>query len=170
MGPRNALRQMPGVPTSLQPFEAFCRRAAKQYLKPFPGIDETTRHLHQIGVKQAVVTSRTSTDTDRWLNLCRIPKVFEVHITGSDKYRSKPHPDGLLAAAEKLGVGPNGCAYVGDTIEDGKACERADIAFLLAGWGTPCAEEVLAKITSKAVINSPTEILTWVRNISHGPV
>ena len=161
LGPRNALRQMPGVPTSLQPFEAFCRRTAPQFLKTFPGIAETTKALQRMGVKQALVTSRTSTDTIRWSNLCQVPNVFDVQITSSDRYRSKPHPDGLLAAAEKLEMGVEDCAYVGDTIEDGIACDRADMTFLLAGWGTPDAEEVLANVTPRAVMNSPTEILNW---------
>ena len=48
LGPRNALRQMPGVPTALQPFEAFCRRTAPQFLKTFPGIAETTKALQRM--------------------------------------------------------------------------------------------------------------------------
>ena len=58
-------------------------------------------------------------------------------------------------------MGVEDCAYVGDTIEDGIACDRADMTFLLAGWGTPDAEEVLANVTPRAVMNSPTEILKW---------
>ena len=162
IGPRNALHQMPGVSTSLRPFEAFCRRVATQYLKPFPGIDETTKDLRRLGVKQALVTSRTNADTNRWLNLCHVPNVFDIHITRSDGYRSKPHPDGLLAAAEKLAVSVNECAYVGDTIDDSTACDRAGVTFLLAGWGTPDEAEVLANVGPKPVMNSPTDVLTWV--------
>ena len=170
-GPKNALRQMPGVPTSLQPFEAFCRRAAPQHLKTFPGIDKTTKQLQRMGIRQALVTSRTSTDTNRWLNLGNVPSVFDVHITGSDRYRSKPHPDGLFAAVEKLATSVNDCAYLGDTIEDGEACERAGMKFLLAGWGTPDAAEVLAYVKTETVMHSPSDVLTWVlERPTHGHV
>ena len=162
IGPKNALRQMPGVPTSLRPFEAFCRRAATQYVKPFKEINDTTKNLKSMGAKQALVTSRTSTDTNRWLSLCNVPNVFDIQITRSDGYRSKPQPDGLLASAEKLGVNVNDCVYIGDTIEDGKACDLAHMRFLLAGWGTPDVAEVLANTKPKAVINSPADVLTWV--------
>ena len=162
-GPRHALGQIPGVPTSLRPFEAFCRSNASQYLQNFPGIDETVESLKQTGVKQALVTSRTSTDTKRWLNLCNVPDAFDVQITHSDRLRSKPHPDGLLAAAAQLEMDLKDCAYVGDTIEDGTACNRANMTFLLAGWGTPKAEEVLANASVDAVMNNPTDILTWVQ-------
>lgn len=162
LGPRNALGQIPGVPTSLRLFEAFCRSAASQYLKTFPGIDETIDSLRQVGVKQALVTSRTRADTNRWLDLCHLPNVFDVQITHSDGHRSKPNPDGLLAAASKLEMAVKDCAYVGDTIEDGMACERADMTFLLAGWGTPDAEEVLSNVSANAVMNNPNDVLNWV--------
>lgn len=162
LGPRNALRQIPGAPTSLRPFEAFCRSTAPQYLESFPGIDDTIESLQRVGVKQALVTSRTRADTNRWLNLCHLPNVFDVQITHSDGHRSKPNPDGLLAAASKLEMAVKDCAYVGDTIEDGMACERADMTFLLAGWGTPDAEEVLSNVSANAVMNNPNDILNWV--------
>jgi phosphoglycolate phosphatase len=162
LGPRNALRQIPGVPTSLRPFEVFCRSTASQYLRTFTGIDEAIESLQRVGVKQALVTSRTSTDTNRWLDLCHVPNAFDVRITHSDGHRSKPNPDGLLAAAARLEIAVEDCAYVGDTIEDGTACERADMTFLLAGWGTPDAEEVLANVSANAVMNDPNDILNWV--------
>ena len=162
LGPRNALRQIPGASTSLRTFEAFCRSIAPQYLESFPGIDDTIINLQQLGVKQGLVTSRTNADTNRWLDLCHVPNVFDVRITHSDGHRSKPNPDGLLAAAARLEMPVGECAYVGDTIEDGTACQRADMTFLLAGWGTPDAEEVLANVRANTVMNDPNDILNWV--------
>lgn len=161
-GPREALRKMPGAGTSLRPFEQFCRKSATQYLAAFTDINQTVNGLDRMGLRQALVTSRTRSDTDRWLDLCQVPKTFEVQITHSDRLRSKPNPDGLLAAAERLAVRPEDCAYLGDTVHDGVACERAGVAFLLAGWGTPDAAEVLANVSPRAVIDNPTDVLLWV--------
>jgi FMN phosphatase YigB (HAD superfamily) len=42
----------------------------------------------------------------------------------------KPHPDGFLSAAERLGVAPARCLVVGDrTDADGEAARRAGMAF-----------------------------------------
>ena len=161
-GPKTALRNIPGVNASLREFERFCRRAAPQYLKEFAGVAQTLESLNQVGVKQGVVTSRTATDTESWLSLCRVPNVFQAHITYSDRLRPKPDPASLVAIADRLQVTVQESAYIGDTIEDGVACERAGIAFLLAGWGTPDADEVLAAVMPDGVMESPADVLSWV--------
>ena len=75
-----------------------------------------------------------------------------------------PRPDAasLLVVADRLQVTVRESAYIGDTIEDGIACERAGMDFLLAGWGTPDADEVLAAVRSDGVMESPADILSWV--------
>ncbi len=162
-GPRIALRNIQGANTSLRDFERFCRRVAPQYLKEFAGISETLEYLDQVGVRQGLVTSRTATDTERWLDLCNVPRLFQARITYSDGFRPKPDPASLLVVAERLEVAAQESAYVGDTIDDGIACERAGMAFLLAGWGTPDPDEVLAAVSSDGVMQSPADVLSWVR-------
>jgi HAD superfamily hydrolase (TIGR01549 family) len=42
----------------------------------------------------------------------------------------KPHPDGLLTAAEQLGVSPSRCLVLGDRLDvDGEAARRAGMSF-----------------------------------------
>ena len=162
-GPKFALRNIRGANTSLRDFERFCRRAASQYLTEFPGISQTLESLDQAGVRQGLVTSRTATDTERWLDLCHVPRLFQVRITYSDGLRPKPDPASLLVIAERLQVPVQESAYIGDTIDDGIACERAGMPFLLAGWGTPDTDEVLATVSPDGVMESLPDILSWVR-------
>lgn len=161
-GPKFALNNIKGANTSLRDFERFCRRVAPQCLAEFPDISQTLEALNEVGVGQGLVTSRTATDTERWLDLCRAPRLFQARITYSDGLRSKPDPASLLAVAERLEVSVSESAYVGDTIDDGIACERTGMAFLLAGWGTPDAEEVLSAVSPDGVMASPAEVLSLV--------
>ena len=161
-GPRVALRNIPGANTSLRDFERFCRRVASHYLTEFPGVCQTLESLDKLGVRQGLVTSRTATDAERWLDMCNVPKLFQARITYSDRLRPKPDPVSLLAAVERLQVSVQESAYVGDTIEDGIACERAGMAFLLAGWGTPDVDEVLSAVTPDRVMQSPIDVLSWI--------
>lgn len=161
-GPKVALTNIAGANTSLRDFERFCRRVAPRFLTGFPGIDQTLASLHRAGVRQGLVTSRTARDADRWLALCHVPRLFQAQITYSDGLRPKPDPASLLAVADGLQVTAQESAYIGDTIEDGIACERAGMAFLLAGWGTPDADEVLAAVTSDGFMESPADVLSWV--------
>ena len=161
-GPKIALKNIAGANTSLRDFERFCRRVASQYLAEFAGISQTLESLDQAGVRQGLVTSRTAADTERWLDLCRVPRLFQARITYSDGLRPKPDPASLLAVAERLQVAARESAYIGDTIEDGIACERAGMEFLLAGWGTPDADEVLDAVSPDGVMKRPADILSWV--------
>ena len=164
--PRVALQNMRGVSTSPQAFEDYCRRIARENLVGFTGIDQMLQELRRSGVKQGLVTSRNAGDTRRWLSLCDVPDVFDVKITYSRRLRSKPHPDGLLAAADRLGVAPEESVYLGDTIEDGMACERARMPFLLAGWGTPDSDEVLSSTNPVFVAESPADALSFILGTS----
>ena len=166
-GPRIALSNIPGASTSLRDFERFCRRVAVEHIGTFEGLSDTLELLQSEGLKQALVTSRTAADTDRWLALCNLSSGFFDHrITYSDRLPSKPNPGGLLAAADRLGISASMCAYIGDTIDDGVACERAGMPFLLAGWGTPDVAEVLSETTPTAVLDRPHEVLTCIQGES----
>lgn len=163
-GPRLALSNIPGANTSLRDFERYCRRIAREHIGNFEGLNSTLESLETEGLRQALVTSRIATDTDRWFALCNVPSaLFDHRITYSDRLPSKPNPRGLLAAAGRPGISPSKCAYVGDTIEDGVACDRAGMPFLLAGWGTPDIAEVLLETTPTAVLERPHDMLTWIR-------
>ena len=166
-GPREALRNIPGANSSLRDFESYCRRIAKHHIRRFTGIDEALSSLQREGFRQGLVTSRTAADTERWLAMCELSSAcFDVMITYSDHVPSKPHPGGLLAAADRLSSGPGECVYIGDTIVDGIASNRAGMRFLLAGWGTPDAGAVLCEVGQVVVLKDPVDVLPWV----HGGV
>jgi len=61
----------------------------------------------------AVVTSAWRTLAELRLKCAGLP-LPEVLVTADDVSRSKPHPDGYLAAASRLGVAPSACVVVED--------------------------------------------------------
>jgi sugar-phosphatase len=61
----------------------------------------------------AVVTSAWRTLAEKRLRLAGLP-VPEVLITSDDISHSKPHPEGYLLAAERLGVAPADCLVIED--------------------------------------------------------
>jgi mannitol-1-/sugar-/sorbitol-6-phosphatase len=64
--------------------------------------------------KWAVVTSAWRTLADLRLHCAGLP-IPQVLVTADDVARSKPHPDGYLAAASRLGVAPAACVVVEDS-------------------------------------------------------
>ena len=58
---------------------------------------------------------------------------FKVTVTYEDTEKHKPDPDPLLLAAERLGVSPENCVYIGDVETDMKAALAANMKFILYG-------------------------------------
>lgn len=58
-----------------------------------------------------------------------------VLVCGDSTARAKPHPDPLLLAAERLGIAPGSCVYVGDDLRDIQAGRAAGMPTIAAAWG-----------------------------------
>jgi HAD superfamily hydrolase (TIGR01509 family) len=62
-----------------------------------------------------------------------IPVLAAYH----DVRNVKPHPEALLLAAEKLGIGPSKCFYVRDDAKDVQAARSARFIPVGICWGNP---------------------------------
>ena len=56
-------------------------------------------------------------------------------VGGDDVSRPKPHPDGILRAAERLGVPADRCLYTGDAPTDLEAARNSGAIGAAAAWG-----------------------------------
>jgi mannitol-1-/sugar-/sorbitol-6-phosphatase len=77
----------------------------------------------------AVVTSAWRTLAEKRLRLAGLP-VPEVLITSDDISHSKPHPEGYLLAAERLGVAPADCLVIEDAHAGIDAARAAGMAVI----------------------------------------
>ncbi|MEA2722753.1 MAG: hypothetical protein QOH59_524, partial [Gemmatimonadales bacterium] len=96
--------------------------------------------LRQRGIRTALATS---SDRKHLQAICDsagidLPRLADVLVTKADVEASKPAPDVVIVAWEKLKLTPAECAMVGDTVYDGQACRAAGVVFLgLLSGGTP---------------------------------
>jgi len=102
-------------------------------------VDGSRELLEALGPRYelAVVTTRARQQATAILTATRLESYFEVVITRSDVWRMKPHPAPVLAAASQLGIAVDRCAFVGDTIMDVRAAQRAGAVSVavLSGFG-----------------------------------
>jgi pyrophosphatase PpaX len=83
---------------------------------------------------------------------------FSVFVGYDDTERHKPDPAPLLLAAERLGLPPTACWYIGDSVHDLHAARAADMGAIGAGWGpTPHAQ--LAPLAD-TVLQHPRALLS----------
>jgi HAD superfamily hydrolase (TIGR01509 family) len=122
--------------------EEFLAIAATQHFRVFPGTQEIFPALKARGIRTALATSSDEKHLEATLASAGLDlrRLADLLVTRSEGERSKPAPDLVVDAVEKLGLSPTQCAMVGDTIYDGQACRRAGVVFLgVLSGGTPAS-------------------------------
>ncbi len=94
------------------------------------GTDETIKALSE-DYLLGIVTSRIRKSVYESPKLARLEQYFSAAVAYEDTDNHKPHPDPLLLAANKLGVKPSECVYVGDVENDVKAARAAGMKSLI---------------------------------------
>ena len=127
----------------------------KKYLI-VPGVEEMLRLLHG-RYPMSVVSARDEKSTMRFLTQFDLCKYFEVIVTGLSAPHTKPYPDPILLAAQKMGVQPHECLMIGDTTVDmraGKAAGAQTVG-VLCGFGE---EDELRQLGADLILNSTSDL------------
>ena len=101
----------------------------------WPGLREVLLELRSAGKRLGVFSDY---DPDRKLEALGVRDLFDVALAATDPEvnRFKPHPQGFLVGAERLGVAPSEVLYVGDRAEvDGAGAAAAGMASVIIAGG-----------------------------------
>ena len=82
----------------------------------FPSAKMTLEQLRDMKLPLAVATSSVSASARPLLDRTGIRSLFSVVITGDEVQQGKPHPDIYLRAAKKLGISPEACLVIEDSL------------------------------------------------------
>ena len=82
----------------------------------FPSAKMTLEQLREMKLPLAVATSSVSASARPLLDRTGIRSLFSVVITGDEVQQGKPHPDIYLRAAKKLGISPEACLVIEDSL------------------------------------------------------
>ncbi|MFD9541072.1 HAD family hydrolase [Streptomyces sp. NPDC060022] len=99
----------------------------------YPGVREVFDALRSQGRVCAVFTGASTRAASMLLKSAGLEA--DLVIGGDQVQHSKPAPDGILLAADKLGVDATQLAYVGDSPLDLRAARAADSHSAAAEWG-----------------------------------
>ena len=91
---------------------------------PYKGMPETLKKLKEHGMKLAVCSNKPHPAAVKVIAQL-FDGEFDMVVGQSEAIRRKPAPDGPLMVAEKFGVKPEECMYVGDTSTDMKTGKAA---------------------------------------------
>jgi phosphoglycolate phosphatase len=101
----------------------------------FPGIDALLEHIETRALKWGIVTNKAERFTLPLLRLLGLERRAGCVICGDTTPHRKPHPGPLLAAAERIGVAPTACIYLGDDERDMLAGRAAGMRVAVAEYG-----------------------------------
>jgi len=82
----------------------------------FPSAKMTLEQLREMKLPLAVATSSVSASARPLLDRTGIRSLLSVVITGDEVQQGKPHPDIYLRAAKKLGISPEACLVIEDSL------------------------------------------------------
>lgn len=128
-------------------------------LAPTPGARSLVERLRSRRIARAIVTSASADELADLMRQAAVVDMFDVQITAEDADNSKPDPDLVAAALEKLGVGPREAVMIGDTPYDIAAAARAGvstIALRCGGWKDRDLEGAIA------IYDHPADLLSRI--------
>lgn len=98
---------------------------AEQDLRP--GVRGVLEDVGRAGLRLALATSSDRTWVTRWLRQHGLAELFEVLATRDDVRRVKPDPELYLLAAARLGLRPDQCLAVEDSLNGATAALAAGL-------------------------------------------
>ena len=139
---------------------AFLSEHCSERVTVYDGLPEAITSLRKRGIVCVVFSNKPHKQACKVVHDIYPEGTFAEVLGQSDDYPRKPDPTGALMLAERAGVKPEDCLYIGDTNTDmltGKAAGMYTIGVL---WGFRDREE-LEKAGADAIISTPAEILNY---------
>lgn len=103
--------------------------------QPFEGVEPMLRALEAAGCIWGIVTNKPEYLAVQLIPALRWQDRCAVLIGGDTLARRKPDPLPLTVAAERIGIEPQRCVYVGDDERDILAARAAGMPSVVALWG-----------------------------------
>lgn len=105
------------------------------FTKPFPGIQELLEKLAEKNIAWGIATNKPSIYTIPLMAQLDMQPAPAIVICPDHVQQSKPHPESLFLAGEKLGCTPEEIIYVGDHHRDIECGRSAGSITIAAAYG-----------------------------------
>lgn len=122
------------------------------------GVRELLDCLSARGVPMAVVTGRHAEDLKVLLKPHDISDYFVTLIADNHAPHSKPAPDGVLMAAQRMGLKPERTFYVGDSVSDMQAARAAGSIAVGAVWDELAKADDLKAADAAFIATEPLHV------------
>jgi HAD superfamily hydrolase (TIGR01509 family) len=125
-------------------------------LGPFHGARVLVDRLRSRGLVCAAVSSAARSDISDLLRAAGVADLMDVIVSSDDVDRSKPDPDLVETALDRIGVSPEEALMIGDTPYDIEAGERAQVRVVALRCGGGWSDDDLAGAI--AIYDDPADL------------
>src|SRR5207248_2576159 len=136
-------------------------------VEPMDGARDLIDRLKTDGKAVVLASSAKDTEVDHYLDLLGAREVVDGWTSSADVEETKPAPDLVRAALEKVGAEPGDSVMLGDTPWDCHAAERAGVATVTLMTGG-FSEQELTDAGAVAVFESIPELLERIADTPLG--
>lgn len=140
--------------------EEFRPLAEERGIRVFPGARELLETLRRRGIRTVLATSsgKKQLSVSEAASGLPVSQLVDEVTNADDIETSKPAPDLVAAAVQRLGMTPAQCAMLGDTPWDAEACKHGGgVCLGLTCGGRPAVD--LFRAGARAVFRDPADLL-----------
>jgi 2-phosphoglycolate phosphatase len=125
----------------------------------FEGVASLLEALQSQGISWGIVTNKSKRFTEPLARQMPLLHGAKAVVSGDTTPHAKPHPAPLLEAAQRIGIEPAHCVYVGDDERDIIAGKAAGMQTVAACYGYLGAAGDVSAWNADASIDSPMQLL-----------
>lgn len=132
----------------------------------YEGIAESLTHLESNGIAWGVVTNKPAWLTEPLLERLALRQRARVIVSGDSLPERKPHPAPLLHAAQRLGIAPAQCIYIGDAERDVLAARAAGMNVFVALFGYIGPDDHPTQWPATGWLDTPRAMSNFLRGLT----
>ena len=145
----------------LETYREIYRKYEGRAVRLFPDTLAMLDIVRSRGFTMGIVTSKSARGAQRAIQQTGMAGKFQVVVAADDVRRPKPHPEPILAAPDTLEASPDRAVYVGDSLYDVDAAQKACVKMVGVSWGARSPED-LAIACADLVFDTWWQFLDWL--------
>lgn len=132
----------------------------------FPGIEDLLKYLNNNKLTWGIITNRTKELSMPLFKKLKLAQQAQCMVFADTLPRKKPNPDQMLYACDLLKLNPENCIYVGDTENDMRAANAANMKTILCHYGYMREQSDLSRCCIDYSVNDPAELFNLLKGMA----
>ena len=126
----------------------------------YPGLDDLLKQLEAQNIPWGIVTNKPEKYSVRLLEKLHLSSRCSVLVCPDHVSETKPHPEPIFLALERLGRNSERCVYIGDHIRDIQAAKNADVIAIAAAYGYLAADTKVEEWYADFILQSSEQTIS----------